>query len=126
MPGNVRSWMESHPRCTVALITIGALLPFLGKPFNMDDPLFIWAAHQIHAHPFNPYGFNVEWGFRQIPMWKVTENPPLTSYYIAAASAVLGWSEVALHFAFLLPALAVTLGTFRLSRQFCQSPVLSA
>jgi hypothetical protein len=126
MPGNIRHWMGSHPGCMLALVTIGALLPFLSKPFNMDDPLFIWAAQQIHAHPANPYGFDVNWDLRPAPMWKVTENPPLTSYYIAGASAILGWSEAALHFAFLLPAVAVILGTFRLARQFCRSPVLAA
>lgn len=126
MPGNFRYWMRSHARCVLVLITIGVLLPFLGKPFNMDDPLFIWAAHQVRAHPGNPYGFNVEWGWHQVPMWKVTENPPFTSYYIAVASFFLGWSEAALHFAFLLPALAVILGTFRLARQFCQSPAIAA
>ncbi len=118
--------MKARPRCALALITIGALLLFLGKPFNMDDPLFIWAAHHIRAHPADPYGFNVEWGWHQAAMWKVTENPPLTSYYIALASAILGWSEVALHLAFLVPALAVILGTFRLARLFCNSPILAA
>jgi 4-amino-4-deoxy-L-arabinose transferase-like glycosyltransferase len=126
MPEDFRHWIKSHPRCVLAIATIGALLPFLGKPFNMDDPLFLWAAHQIHAHPANPYGFNVEWDWRQAPMWKVTENPPLTCYYLALASAILGWSEVALHFAFLLPALAVILGTYRLARRFCSSPTLAA
>lgn len=126
MPGNFRHWMGSHPGWTLALVTICALLPFLGKPFNVDEPLFIWAAQQIHAHPANPYGFDVNWDVTPAPMWKVTENPPLTSYYIAAAAAILGWSEAALHFAFLLPALAVILGTFRLARQFCDSPVLAA
>ncbi len=41
-----------HPEWTaLALVTVAALVPFIGKPFNMDDPLFIWAAHQIQAHP---------------------------------------------------------------------------
>jgi 4-amino-4-deoxy-L-arabinose transferase-like glycosyltransferase len=107
-------------------LTIGVLLPFIGKPFNMDDPLFIWSAQQIHTHPFNPYGFNMEWDWRQAPMYKVTENPPLTSYYLALAAGVLGWSEAALHVAFLLPVLSVILGTCRLARLFCNSPVLAA
>ncbi len=53
-------------------------------------------------------------------MWRVTENPPLASYYLALAAGIFGWSEIALHFAFLLPALAVILGTHRLARHFCQ------
>jgi len=126
MPEDTRHWIKSHPQCVLVLVTLSALLPFLGKPFNMDDPLFIWSAQQIHTHPFNPYGFNVEWDWRQAPMWKTTENPPLTCYYIALVSTILGWSEVALHFAFLLPVLAVILGTFRLAGRFCHSPTLAA
>ncbi|HUE37503.1 MAG TPA: glycosyltransferase family 39 protein, partial [Candidatus Acidoferrum sp.] len=126
MLGNLCRRLRSHPKWILALVTVGALLPFVGKPFNMDDPLFIWAAHQIQAHPANPYGFNIEWDWRQAPMWKVTENPPFTSYFIALASAILGWSEVVLHFAFLLPVLAVILGIHRLARQFCNSPMLAA
>jgi len=59
-------------------------------------------------------------------MWSVTENPPMASYYIALAAALLGWSELALHFAFLLPAAAVILGTHRLARYFCRQPMLAA
>ena len=59
-------------------------------------------------------------------MWWVTENPPLAGYYLALAAGILGWSEVALHFAFLLPAVAAILGTHRLARRFCNSPMLAA
>ena len=38
----------------------------------------------------------------------------------------MGWSETALHLAFLLPALAVILGTYRLARRFCDQPLLAA
>jgi 4-amino-4-deoxy-L-arabinose transferase-like glycosyltransferase len=59
-------------------------------------------------------------------MWWVTQNPPLASYYLALAAGFLGWSEVALHFAFLLPAVAAIFGTYRLARRFCHSPMLVA
>ena len=73
----IRCLTARHPYWTLTVIVLAALGPFLAKPFNIDDPLFIWAAHQIQAHPADPYGFNVEWGWREFPMWKVTENPPL-------------------------------------------------
>ena len=41
-------------------------------------------------------------------------------------SGIFGWSEAALHFAFLLPAVAAILGTHRLARRLCQSPILAA
>ena len=119
-------WLALHPNWTLLLVVLAALAPFLAKPFNIDDPLFIWTARQIHAHPADPFGFNVEWACQEFPMWKITENPPLTCYYLAGAAGMLGWSEIALHFAFLLPALAAILGTFRLARHFCHQPMLAA
>jgi 4-amino-4-deoxy-L-arabinose transferase-like glycosyltransferase len=119
-------WMAAHPKWTLALAVVVALGPFLAKPFNMDDPLFVWTARQIHAHPCNPYGFNVNWYGKVQPMFGVTKNPPLASYYLALAAGILGWSETALHFAFLLPALAAILGTYRLARHFCDQPLPAA
>jgi 4-amino-4-deoxy-L-arabinose transferase-like glycosyltransferase len=126
MLDKLREKAARHPHWTLALVTLAALLPFLAKPFNIDDPLFLWAAKQIHAHPGNPYGFNVEWGWREFPMAKVTENPPLACYYLALAAGIFGWGEIGLHFAFLLPAIAVILGTHRLAGHFCRSPLLAA
>ena len=62
-----RRWWRAHPNWTLTLATLAALAPFLAKPFNMDDPLFIWAAHQIHLHPADPYGFDVELGADGVP-----------------------------------------------------------
>ena len=121
-----RRWTALHPRLTLLLVVLAALAPFLAKPFNIDDPLFLWTARQIHAHPADPYGFKVNWYGTADSMWWVTENPPLASYYLALAAGALGWSEVALHFAFLFPAVAAILGTHRLARRFCHSPMLAA
>ena len=90
----------------MVFLTLAALTPFLAKPFNIDDPLFLWSAKQIVAHPLDPYGFNVDWGWTQFPMFKVTENPPLACYYLALAGKIFGWGEIGLHMAFLLPAIA--------------------
>jgi 4-amino-4-deoxy-L-arabinose transferase-like glycosyltransferase len=124
--GKIRRWIEGCPQLALTLAVLAALGPFLAKPFNIDDPLFIWVAHQVQAHPLNPYGFDVNWYGTVTPMWAATENPPLAAYYIALAAAVLGWSEIALHAAFLLPAIVVILGTYRLARKFCQWPALAA
>jgi 4-amino-4-deoxy-L-arabinose transferase-like glycosyltransferase len=122
----IRTWLAGHPYFALSLAVIAALGPFLAKPFNIDDPLFIWVAHQVQVHPGDPFGFDVNWYGMVAPMWVATENPPLSSYFIALSAAVLGWSELALHFAFLLPALAVVLGTYRLARRFCDWPALAA
>jgi len=120
----LRAWIAAHPRLAVALVTIGVLCLFLPKPFNVDDPLFLWTARQIQAHPFDPYGFTVNWYGNAEPMWRITENPPLTCYYLAVVTKIVGWSEIVLHLAFLLPALAVILGTYRLAQRFSAANLL--
>ena len=107
-------------------ITLACLLPFLAKPFHVDDPLFLRAAAQIQQHPADFYGFTMNWLGTPLPMVKDFDNPPLTCYYLALAAAVAGWSEPALHAAFLLPALAVAGGMFMLARRFSRRPFLAA
>jgi 4-amino-4-deoxy-L-arabinose transferase-like glycosyltransferase len=126
MPDKLRRWIAVHPNWTLTLLALAVLVPFLNKPFNMDDPLFVWTAQQIHNHPGNPYGFDVNWYGQSEPMWQVTKNPPLAGYYLAVAGTVFGWSEIAMHFALLFPALGVILGTYRLARRFCDHPMLAA
>ncbi len=107
-------------------ITAAALAPFLNKAFHIDDPLFIWMAQQIAKHPFDPYGFYVNWvSFRQ-PMTIVMQNPPLCPYYIAAVATVFGWTEPTLHLAFLFWATLSILGTFAFARRFCRKPLMAA
>jgi len=102
------------------------LLPFLGKPAHIDDPLFLWEARQIQAHPFDPFGFDVNWyGFVQ-PIHEVTCNPPLASYCLALVATVFGWHEAAFHLAFMVPALLAVFGTWKLARRWTRSPALAA
>ena len=126
MTNRIRPWLAAHPRWTLSLLVAVALGPFLAKPFNIDDPLFIRLAQHVQAHPENPFGFNVNWYGLVSPMWTVTENPPLAGYYFALAGSLFGWSEISLHFAGLLAALAVILGTHRLATRLCGNPLLAA
>lgn len=59
-------------------------------------------------------------------MSEITQNPPLTCYYIAAVAKFVGWSERALHLAFLFPTIALVLGAYRLAKKFTRSPGLAA
>lgn len=120
------AWFAQHPRWLLALATAAVLLPFVAKPFNIDDPLFVWAARHIQSHPANPYGFNLNWYGYDCPMSDITKNPPLACYYLAVVGSVFGWSEIALHSAFLLPAIAVVIGTYRLASRLCKRPLMVA
>jgi 4-amino-4-deoxy-L-arabinose transferase-like glycosyltransferase len=118
---------RSRVHCIVlAVAVLACLVPFSGKAFNIDDTLFVYVARQITQHPLDPYGFKVNWFLDAAPMAYETKNPPLAAYYIAAAASLIGWSERALHLAFLLPALAVVWGTYRLAQRFTNSPLLAA
>src|SRR2546421_2029047 len=105
---------------------IAALVPFLNKAFHIDDPLFLWMPRQVSQHPADPYGFSVNCYLSAKPMFSIMQNPPLNAYYIALAAKFLGWSELAIHGAFLVPAVAAVLGTFFLAQRLSGSPLLAA
>ena len=109
-----------------AVAVLAVLAPFLNKAFHIDDPLFLWMAQQISMHPGDPYGFVVNWYVSNQPMFSIMQNPPLSSYYMALIAGFLGWSEPAMHGAFLVPAVAAILGTFFVARRLCNSPLLAA
>lgn len=107
-------------------LTVAALAPFLNKAFHIDDPLFLWMAQQIAKHPLDPYGFAVNWSTTSEPVWKVMQNPPLCSYYLAAIGSIAGWSELTLHAAFLIWPVLSLLATFAIARRFCREPFMAA
>jgi 4-amino-4-deoxy-L-arabinose transferase-like glycosyltransferase len=108
------------------IAVIAALAPFLNKAFHIDDPLFLWMAHQVSQHPADPYGFSVNWYVSAMPMFSIMQNPPLNAYYMALVASFLGWGELAMHGAFLVPAVAAVLGTFFLAQRLSGSPLLGA
>jgi 4-amino-4-deoxy-L-arabinose transferase-like glycosyltransferase len=108
------------------VICILCLALFADKAFHMDDPLFIYAAKHIQTNPFDFYGFTINWYGFEMPMSEVTKNPPLAAYYMALAALLFGWSEIALHLAFLIPASAVVIGTFFLAKELCDRPFFAA
>ncbi len=120
------NWSAVHSYVLLAVATLLSLIPFLGEAFHVDDTLFLFAAKQIVQHPLDPYGFQVVWNKTAERMADVTMNPPLACYYSALVGRILGWSERTLHAAFLLPALALVLGTYRLARHYTRFPLLAA
>jgi hypothetical protein len=122
----LEEWKPAYSPILLVLLTLACLLPFMDKAFHVDDTLFVMAAKQIVKHPLDPYGFHLVWVATDLPMWEVTKNPPLASYYTAVAGTFAGWSERALHLAFLVPAIALVLGSYRLACGFTRYPLLAA
>jgi hypothetical protein len=132
MPAAKRAALAGRRPALAGLIclaaTILSLAPFLGKAFSMDDGGFLDVARQISAHPADPFGFGHKrnGASTEVPQVKEFQNGPLTSYYIALAATCLGWSERALHLAFLVPAAAAILGTYLLAIHFCREPLAAS
>lgn len=120
VPGSLPNRSLRFPLLLAAVL--GILACFADKAFTVDDPLFLWLARHVQQAPLDFFGFDVNWNASQLPMHEITQNPPLGGFVIAAAAALVGWSEVALHLVFLLPAAGVTLGTWLLARRYCDHP----
>ncbi len=109
----------------VVLLPALCLLPFVNKAYNIDDPLFVWGARQIVAHPLDFFGFEANWGGVTAPMYKLSQNPPGVWYFIAPVYGLFGDSEIAIQLILLLPVVALGWATYLLAREFRVSPVLA-
>lgn len=110
----------------LALLTVALLAPFVGKAVHLDDPMYLWPAHQIARHPLDFYGIDVNWYGTTLPMAAANTNPPGGSYWLALVGSILGWSEQALHVGMLPAAIALVLGVRALARELDAPPRLSA
>jgi len=106
--------------------TLALLLPFIAKPFHLDDTLYLAAAEQIRKEPLNFYGGTVHWSKTFMPQHAAQTNPPLFPYALAAASLVNGFDEVTLHLAALAPAVGAVLGFAYLAAALGATPWLAA
>lgn len=119
-------WDQRYPKAILVVVTLACLLPFVGKAFHIDDPLFVWAGRQMQTRWWDPYGFQVNWYGVEMPMHQVTKNPPLACAFIALIISIFGENEIALHLGFFIQAIAVVLGTYALARRFCGHPIHAA
>ena len=109
----------------VSALTVLALLPFIQKPFHMDDTVFVRVAQQILVDPLAPYDFDYNWTGGPLSMWKITQHPPLHSYLLAGVISMAGTRESALHGFQLGLAAGCAALTYWLACRFCQHPRLA-
>jgi len=122
---------ENRRNKTLTIVALaGALavgLPFLNKPFHIDDPFVLAVAEQICRDPLRPFSGTFDWFSDPQPIFNITTNPPFLSYWLAPVLAVCGPSEIALHLAMLPFLILWALATATLSKRFAQGslwPVL--
>jgi len=115
-----------YPRILLATATIACLLPWVNRAVFVDDTLFLWSAKRILSTPADFYGGTANWGGTTDRFVDVVMNPPLASYYLAAIAGMVGFREVPLHAAMMVPAVATILGTYELARRVSNRPLLAA
>ncbi|MFQ5415711.1 MAG: glycosyltransferase family 39 protein [Myxococcota bacterium] len=105
----------------VAFVT----LPFAGKPFHVDDTFFLRVTEAIVADPLDPYGGELDWWDRPLPLFDIDSNPPGLNYYLAPVASVTNFSELALHLA-MIPFFALfAVSVWSLARRFTRHPMWS-
>jgi len=105
--GDPTSPPRSHGRrwfVAFAVLLVGTLNAF--KPVHIDDALYLAIAKQILSHPFDPYGFTINWQHFDQQAYKVSISPPLLSYYHAFWMTLGAGDGVLLHLA-MIPWLAL-------------------
>jgi 4-amino-4-deoxy-L-arabinose transferase-like glycosyltransferase len=88
--------------------------------------VYVWVARHIQDHPFDFYGFPVNWYGITDSMAIINKNPPLFSYYLAVVGSLFGWSEIVMHLAALVPVIMLALGTYQLAGLMKAKPLHSA
>ena len=119
---NLKVWQQLM---AVVIFTLLLTLPFVGRPFHMDDAGFIELARVRQEKPLEmvlkDYTF-----FGQQNDYFLDTHPPLISSYIALVINIAGESETTLHLVFLIFPLIAAVSMFFLARRFTINAMLSA
>ena len=78
-------------------VVASVTLPFLNKPFHIDDPFILQVTENILANPLDPFAGVSAWFGTAIPIWQQATNPPLWNYWLAPFAAISDYSEAVLH-----------------------------
>ena len=81
---------SARERFGLCFIVAAATVPFLGKAFHIDDPLYLAVARQILAKPWDPFGAEILWEKSPEYLFDADFNPPLWNYLMAGVLAITG------------------------------------
>lgn len=110
--------MDRKQVFVVALLVLAITLPFLGKPFHIDDTVVLHVTENILKSFWDPFAGQIDWFGYELDLWKATTNPPFLSYYLAPFALLSNYSEIALHLAMLAFFLLLALSMQVLSQRF--------
>ena len=103
--------------CLVAAIT----LPFLDKPFHIDDLYTLQGIENVLRNPLDPIGGMVGWASEPRLLRHFELNPPFLPYFLAPFARIGGTSEILLHAAMIPFYLALAGSLLWLGRRFTGS-----
>ncbi len=106
----------------VLVLVLACLLPFLGKPVQIDDPLFLRAARQLDQTPLDPFAYSMAWSGVLQPAHQHINHPPLQAWLIWFGTKLFGFREMGLHALITAVVLAGTAGTYACARRLCRRP----
>lgn len=117
----------------VAAILFLLNLPFLTKPFHIDDVYFLEVAQNIRQHPLDPFHGDAALLDQDVRIFKSSgkapntfegmSHPPLVPYFLAFAISLSGSiQEVPLHLAFSIFVLIASASTYILANRFTAFP----
>ncbi|MHB8859943.1 MAG: ArnT family glycosyltransferase [Thermoleophilia bacterium] len=109
----------------VAAFTLLLMLPFLARPFHMDDAGFIELARARLDQPLQTVLHDYTF-FGQENAEFLDTHPPLVPSYIAVVIKVAGESETAGHAAFLVFPLIAAISMYCLARRYTRHALLAA
>lgn len=118
--------MNSRARRELAVVLAFAALPallMLGKPFHMDEPLFLAPARHIVSDPLHPLDFQFNWYGRGVPMASINNTPPLMLYTLAGAWKLTDGREWAMRLLFVPANLLAAAALYLLAGIFLSEPL---
>ncbi len=112
----------------LSAVVLATLLPFINKPFNVDDPFYLKAAEQFARDPMHPYSFSINWSGELRDVWGRMEAtfPPLVTAYTAAILKAFGEKEWIFHIFFLVFPLTAVISMYFIARKFTDNPLIAS
>jgi hypothetical protein len=107
----------------VAAFALLSELPFLGKPFTIDEPFFLAPVAQILKDPLHPMSFTLNWLGRTQSGPEIFNHSILTSYFLAGISVLTRGSEFGMRLACLPVDLAAACALYWLAARFLKRPL---
>ncbi|MCB9779770.1 MAG: hypothetical protein H6742_14490 [Alphaproteobacteria bacterium] len=110
---------SSRTPLLVALVLLGLVLPFLGKPVHIDDANFLVLARGAALDPWRPHAIAINWQGTTQPAFEVLSNPPGIGWWLAPVVDAPVWVQHLWMLPWLLLAAA---GAWRLGDHFAGRP----